>query len=97
VCGIVWRSNRICARECSHRWNQNTAGLVLVRNLPHWLQHKFPDYSEAPDPALVFRPSTCAVIAYLFIGVEDRGQRNLAVLGHLAIDLLEIRLDPADA
>src|SRR5690242_13452266 len=46
---------------------------------------------------LVFRPSTGAEIADIFSGAEGHGGLHLAGLGHLAVDLFEVRLHPADA
>src|SRR5690348_757695 len=46
---------------------------------------------------LVFRPSTRAEIADIFPGPERHGGLYLAGLGHLAVDLFEVRFHPADA
>src|ERR1043166_5241955 len=46
---------------------------------------------------LVFRPSTRAEIADIFAGPERHGRLHLAGLCHLAVNLFEVRLDPAYA
>src|ERR1700722_15888454 len=47
-----------------------------------------------PDRRLILRSSTSAKVAHIFARLEHYSRRGFSRLGHLAIDRLEVCLDP---